>query len=351
MAESRRALTVNMHAGAYLGKRMKNTDLRLTGAFIVAACMLFSLAANAQTRASGPWWPNDEWGSEDQAGASNRITEEKVMEALRLVTAGKIYELGQVYEQGMPLYGARSYSMVLPAKNAARGENRLVGNEEFLSTQIGQVGTQFDGLGHIGQEVTMADGEVEYVFYNGFTSTEMDTPSGLKTLGIEHVRPIVTRGLLIDIATYKEVQRLPNSYEVTVDDVLGTLERQGMSTADVRPGDAVLFRYGWSSLWDQPEAFNMNPPGIGLAVARWVAEREVTMVGSDSWPTEVIPNPNSNLAFPVHQELIMKNGIFNLENMQFDELVADGVNEFLFIVTPIRFKGATGSPVRPIAIR
>ena len=330
---------------------MKNTNLRLTGAFIVAACMLFSLAANAQTRASGPWWPNDEWGPEDQAGASNRITEEKVMEALRLVTAGKIYELGQVYEQGMPLYGARSYSMVLPAKKPARGENRLVSNEEFLSAQIGQVGTQFDGLGHIGEEVTMADGGVEHVFYNGFTSKEMDTPSGLQALGVEHTKSIVTHGVLIDIAGYKGVQRLSNSYEVTVDDVLGALERQGMSAADVRPGDAVLFRYGWSSLWDQPEAYNLNPPGIGLAVARWVSEREVTMVGSDSWPTEVIPNPNSNLAFPVHQELMMKNGIFNLENMQFDELVADGVNEFLFIVTPIQFKGATGSPARPIAIR
>ena len=72
-------------------------------------------------------------------------------------------------------------------------------NEEFVSTQIGQVGTQFDGLGHIGQEVVMEDGSVEHVFYNGFTATEMDTPSGLQRLGIEHVRPIVTKGVLIDI--------------------------------------------------------------------------------------------------------------------------------------------------------
>ncbi len=75
------------------------------------------------------------------------------------------------------------------------------------------------------------------------------------------------------------------------------------------------------------------------------------MVGGDSWGTEVYPNPDPDLVFPVHQELMMKNGIFNLENMQFDELVADGVNEFLFIFTPTRFKGATGSPGRPIAIR
>ena len=273
------------------------------------------------------------------------------MEALQLATTGKIYELGQIYEQEMPLFGTRSYSMVLPAKNPAVAENRLVVNEEFLSTQIGQVGTQFDGLGHIGQEVMMDNGVNESVFYNGFTATEMDSRSGLERLGIEHVKPIVTRGVLIDVAGYKGVPRLPNSYEVTLDDVLGALARQGMSESEVRPGDAVLFRYGWSSLWDQSESYNVNPPGIGLEVAQWVAERQATMIGSDSWTSEVVPSSEPGSAFPVHQELLMKKGIFNLENMQFDELMADGVNEFLFIVTPIRFKGATGSPVRPIAIR
>ena len=330
---------------------MKNIRLRLISPLIVVVSVLFSLSVGAQTRESGPWWPNAEWGAEDQAGASNRITEEKVIEALRLATVGKIYELGQIYQQGMPLYGTRSYSMVLPVKGPGVGDNRIVANEEFLSTQIGQVGTQFDGLDHVGQEVVMEDGSVKYVFYNGFTAEEMDTPSGLQKLGIEHVRPIITRGVLIDVAAYKGVSRLPNSYEVTVDDVLGALERQGRSEADVRSGDAVLFRYGWSALWDQPEAYNLNAPGIGLAVARWVIERQVTMIGSDTYTTEVDPNPEAGLVFPVHQELMMKNGIFNLENMQFDELVADGVDEFVFIVTPIRFKGATGSPARPIAIR
>jgi kynurenine formamidase len=322
-------------------------------ASVVTLTTLFisPFSAAAQTRQSGPWWPNTEWGPEDQAGASNRITPQKVMDALSLVTTGKIYELGQVYEQGMPLFGNRSYTMVLPTKRPAGGDNRLVANQEFLSAQIGQVGTQFDGLGHIGQEVVMGNGDVEYVFYNGFTAKEMDTGGGLQKLGMEHVKPIITRGILIDIAGYKGVSRLSSSYEVTVEDVLGALERQEMSEADVEPGDALLFRYGWSSLWDQPEAYNANPPGIGLDVARWVVEKKVTMIGSDSWPSEVIPNPDPGLAFPVHQELMMKNGIFNLENMRFDELLADDVTEFLFIVTTIRFKGATGSPVRPIAIR
>lgn len=323
----------------------------VTAVVILTTFFIWPFSAAAQTRQSGPWWPNSEWGHEDEAGASNRITPQKVMDALSLVTTGKIYELGQVYEQGMPLFGNRSYSMVLPAKGSAYGDNRIVGNDEFLSTQIGQVGTQFDGLGHIGQEVVMENEDVEYVFYNGFTAKEMDTPGGLQKLGIEHIKPIITRGILIDIASYKGMSRLPNSYEVTVKDVLGALERQGMSEADIEPGDALFFRYGWSSLWHQPEAYNTNPPGIGLAVAQWVVANKATMIGSDSWTSEVVPNPDPGLVFPVHQELMMKNGIFNLENMCFDELLVDNVNEFLFIVTTIRFKGATGSPARPIAIR
>ena len=318
---------------------------------LAAFCALLTLSAGAQTRESGPWWPNPEWGPEDQAGASNRITEAKVMEALQLATTGKIYELGQIYEQGMPLFGTRTYSIVLPVRDPAAGDNRIVANEEFVSTQIGQVGTQFDGLGHIGQEVVMEDGSVEHVFYNGYTASEMDTPGGLQQLGIEHVRPIITKGVLIDIAGYQGVERLPNGYEVTVEDLLGALAVQGMSAADVTPGDAVLLRYGWSSLWDQPEAYNHNPPGIGLAAAQWIIDRQVTMIGADSWGSEVHPNPNEALVFPVHQELLTKNGIFNLENMRFDELVDDVVYEFLFILTPIRFRGATGSPARPIAIR
>ena len=221
----------------------------------------------------------------------------------------------------------------------------------FLLRRSAKTGTQFDGLGHIGAEVRFDDGSADYVFYNGFTAAEMDATDGLQQLGVEHVRPIITHGVLVDVAGSKGMTRLPSSYEVTLADLRAALARQGMQEDSIGSGDAVLFNYGWSELWTQPELYNGAAPGIGLEVAAWLVAREVTVTGSDTYITEVVPNPDPDLAIPVHQELIMKNGIFNIENMQFSALLADDAYEFLFIAMPIRFKGATGSPLRPIAIR
>ena len=255
--------------------------------------LLSAGTALAQTREAGPWWPNSTWGPGDQAGASNWITPEKVLEAARLVKTGKVYEIGQVYEKGMPMFGQRTYALISPASPtyAFPSANRLVGNDEFVCGEIGQVGTQFDGPGHIGMRVKMADGSTQDVYYNGFTGAEMYSPYGLRKLGVENVKPMLTRGILIDLAGYKNLPNLPARYEVTLADVRGALARQGLSESDLRPGDALLFRYGWSRFWTEPATYNTDPPGIGLEVARWVAARKASMVGSDQSGTEVSPTP------------------------------------------------------------
>jgi kynurenine formamidase len=308
--------------------------------------------AAAQTRETGPWWPNAEWGPMDQAGASNRITPEKIVAALTLAKTGRVYEIGQVYERGMPLGGTRDYALRLVPAIEPTGTNRVVYNDEFVAAEIGQVGTQFDGLGHIGGEVRYADGSLHRAFYNGYTTAEMNAGTGLRKLGVEHVKPLITRGVLIDLPSHKNVQRLAGGYEVTLADVRGALARQGIAESSIQPGDAVLFRYGWAQLWSTPAEYSAPAlPGIGMEVARWLVERKVTVTGSDTSVTEVSPSAVQGAAIPVHQELMMKNGIFNIENMTFEELAADRGYEFLFIATPIRFEGATGSPLRPLAIR
>lgn len=124
-----------------------------------------------------------------------------------------------------------------------------------------------------------------------------------------------------------------------------------MREEEIRPGDAIFFNYGWSKLWKEPEKYVENWAGIGMEVAQWIVERQASMIGSDGVGTEVLRNPDPDLFLPVHQELIMKHGIFNLENITFEDLIQDKGYEFLFIFTPLRIKGATGSAARPLAIR
>jgi kynurenine formamidase len=320
--------------------------------FALLLAALSPLVVEGQTRQSGPWWPHAEWGPMDQAGASNRITPDKILASMRLVQTGRVYEIGQIYERGMPMGSTRDFALRLVPAIEPTGANRVVYNDEFLAAEVGQVGTQFDGLGHIGGEVRFADGSLERVFYNGFTTGEMNAGTGLRELGIEHVKPILTRGVLVDLPAYKGVQRLEGGYEVTLADVRGALQRQAIAESSIMPGDAVLFRYGWAQLWGTPAEYNgARLPGIGLEVAQWLVEHKVTVTGGDTSTNEVSPSRGQGVVIPVHQELMMKNGIFNIENMTFEELAADGAYEFLFVATPIRFKGATGSPLRPLAIR
>ena len=293
-------------------------------------------AAYAQT---GNWYPS-RWGAADQRGAANRITPAKVLEARDLITRGAIYQLGRVYESGMPIFGTRHFSLRIPQGFGPQGTNGMIYHDELISGELGQVGTQFDGLGHIG---------VGDLFYNGHNRREFAQAEGLTTLGVEHVGAIVTRGLLVDVAAFKGVPRLEGGYEITLADLQGALKRQKL---EIRGGDVVLLHTGWGSLWMKDNAaFSASAPGIGLAAAQYLVDREVVVVGSDTWAVEVVPNPDKGLAFPVHQLLIPRNGIYIFENLATEELTRDGAYEFAFTFAPLKLKGATGSPGNPLAIR
>ena len=306
----------------------------------------------APSPASTPqWWPS-RWGQGDQAGASNWITPDKVLEAAKSIRDGKIYRLGRVYEAGMPLFGTRTFSVTTPGgpTGGPLGANKLVYHDEFVSAQIGQVGTQFDGLGHIGIQRGRDGDRSEMRFYNGFSEQEIGGSDGLLKLGIEQVKPIVTRGHLVDVAGLKG-RMLNAGEEITVADLRASLSRQGLNEADVKQGDAVLFHTGWGRLWMKDNAkYNAGEPGIGLDVARWVADRGLCLTGADSWSVEVVPHADKSLAFPVHAELLAKHGIFNHENLFFDDLLADRKYQFMYVFVPVPIKGATGSPGCPIAI-
>jgi kynurenine formamidase len=291
------------------------------------------------------WWPS-QWGVGDQRGASNRMTPRKVLEANRLIRTGKVYQLGRVYEHGMPLPGKRHFSLTIPGSptGGPDGENRLVHHDDLFSGEIGQIGTQLDGLGHVGVRVGGED-----LFYNGFKRSEFGKPYGLEKLGIEHVGVFFTRGVLIDVAGHRGVERMKVGEVIAAGDLDAALKAQGTRVGE---GDAVFIRTGHGQLWMKDNAaFAIGEPGIGMSAGRWLSDRKIVLVGSDTWATEVIPPENKERPFEVHQWLLVRHGIYNLENLDLEELARNRAYEFAFIFAPLRLKGATGSPGNPIAVR
>lgn len=308
------------------------------------------------------WWPS-RWGEGDQTGSTNHMTPEVALDAASLIKKGKVYSLGRVYEYGMPLFGQRVFALRIPGAptGGAFGKNQIIWHDEILTTEIGQVGTQFDGLAHIGARIGEAGDLDQEVFYNGFTTTDLHNNDadmgstagayGLQALGMEHVKPFFCRGILFDVMSLKG-RMLDKGEEITVADLQACLERQGMSEADITEGSAVMWRTGWGEeLWMKDNArFNSGEPGIGVGAAEWLAAKGISVGAADVWAIECVPNPDPNLAFPVHQIFLPKNGIHILENVRLDHLANDGVYKFAFIFSTLPIKGATGSPGNPIAV-
>jgi kynurenine formamidase len=280
------------------------------------------------------------WGANDERGAANHMKPETVLKALRLVKDGKVYELGRVLESGMPTFGTRRFGLHTARSSGPTGVNQVRGNEELIITELGQVGTQFDALPHIG---------IGDMLYNCVKTDEVATRNGFTKLGAEKVGGLITRGVLLDIASLKSVEMLEAGYEITVADLEESMKRQGVT---IGAGDAVLIHTGWGKLWMKDNAkYNSGQPGIGIPAGEWLAKLNPILVGADNWGIEVRPHPNKDLAFPVHQILITTYGVFLLENLDLDALAREKVSEFALVVLPLKIKGGTGSSVAPVALK
>ena len=158
----------------------------------------------------------------------------------------------------------------------------------------------------------------------------------------------MTRGVLLDIAGLKGVDMLPVDYEITAADLEDELARHDLT---IEPGDAVIINTGWGVYWyEDPERFMASAPGIGVEAAQWLVSRDPMLVGADNQAVEMQPNPDPELNLPVHQIMLVVNGIHLLERLKLDELVGRGVHEFALVLQPLKIEGATGSTVAPSAI-
>jgi kynurenine formamidase len=308
-------------------------------AAMLLAVPLYAAAQTWKVPAESQRCPS-KWGAGDERGSMNHQKPAAVMNAAKLIKAGEIIELAHVLGPQMAFFGTRRFDVHTKRTFMNEFSNMRGSNEELVVTELGQVGTQLDGFAH----QTHLDS-----WYNCFKVSENATRSGFSKLGIEKLGMIMTRGVLIDVAGLKGVDILPDTYEITPQDLQQALARQGTK---LQPGDAILIHTGWGRLYGKDNGrYVKTCPGVGVAAAEWLARQDPLLVGADNWPVEVAPNPDKQLSLPGHQIFLVVNGIHILENLKLDELAGKKVYEFAFAMQPLKIQGASGSTVSPVAIR
>ena len=303
----------------------------------IALCA--AMSASASAFAADAWFPS-RYGAADTIGAANNLSAEKVLQAAKLIRLGKTYALGVETGPASPAYPPRKYGLiVIGAGPVPMGSNNATGNDDFLSTYVG-IGSQLDGLGHMGEQ---------HVYYNGNKAADFVTSAGLLKLGTHAIPPIVSRGVLLDMAKHFGMNPLPAGKVFNRADIDAAAKAQGVK---IGKGDVVLFHTGWQNLVGKDNAaFMAGEPGLGVEGAEYLAGLGVVAIGSDTWAIEVIPHEDTTKAFPVHVTLLAKNGVYILENMDTRQLAADGGYEFLFVLGQPKFVGSVQAVINPIAIR
>jgi kynurenine formamidase len=310
----------------------------------VKLCVLVltvTVVAQAQQK---PCLTASKFGPTDQIGNVNYITPAKTLAASKLVTTGKSYRLGIETNKDTPAYPPRTFAItvVQPGQTAGSsiGPTKTTYNDDLINGWAG-IGSQLDGLGHIG---------IDNLYYNCNKATDFAMTDGLKKLGIENVPAIATRGVLLDMAGYFNTDIVKEGTAFNRAEIEGAMKRQGVKS--IEKGDVVLFYTGWLKLIGKDnKRFGSVAPGLGREGAKYLASLEVAIIGSDTWSFEVVPFEKDAGIFEVHQILIPLNGIHILENINTEEMVKDQAWEFLFTLGPARITGGVQAIVNPIAIK
>ncbi|MGE0483951.1 MAG: cyclase family protein [Gammaproteobacteria bacterium] len=332
---------------------MRTNPLRaLTLATAIAAC-----AANHIASAADDWYPS-RWGKDDTLGAVNLISDESVAAAAKLVKSGKRYALGMEVSRDTPAFGSRTVETFVVSNGAIFnnagepiGKGQVTGNDDWGLVFFG-VGTQIDGLGHVG---------INHTYYNGNDIHAFFHQGGLKKFSTSDIPPIVARGVLIDALGY--LQETAPDKVMTVDghamlkpevavneaEIKGALARQGIALAK---GDVVLINTGYMALAAiDAQRYMASQPGLGKGGALYLAGFDPVAVGGDTFGLEIQPGEVEDVYLPVHQEFLTKRGIYILENIVTRELAADRASEFMFVLGQARLKGTVQMIINPVAIR
>src|SRR5262245_24866439 len=328
------------------------------------------------------WWPS-KWGADDKAGSANHTKNSaNIKRAMATVKQFKAITIGKYYHREAPAFGARGWQMSIPGTPTGGpfGKNALVYHDELVTTEIGQIQTQFDGPGHIGVNTSKGP-----FFYNGRISWDAYERGaggrvfGMGPLGVEHIGELgfVCRLVVLDAVAYKKSKGLvPASAEmlpipkkagdpgiVTADDVKGMVKAQGL--AEIGPGDCVALHTGHGNTWSNDRyksmtseqraaaraIFAQGEPGFGISACEYMASRNIALQMGDTSANDAQPGgEEEGYAVPCHTAMMPRRGIWNLENVDTKSLVDAKVFEAAFIWAPLRIIGGTGSPGNPMVL-
>jgi kynurenine formamidase len=254
----------------------------------------------------------------------------------------RVIDLAHGMKRGIPVspnHPAFQMALLRRHGDVVRAGGGSAANEVIVTG--GHVGTHIDALAHVSQ-----DGKL----HGGVDATSVTSHEGFAVLGIDAFPPLVCRGVLLDIPALHRVEVLDPGYEVTAEDLDQAQKRAGTT---VRAGDAVLIRTGWSVHYDQPARFvgtSGGVPGPGVPAARWLAERRVAVTGAETIAYEVVRPGAGHATLPVHRILLVESGINLIEVMDLRGLAGLDPAVFGFVAAPLKLVGATGSPLRPLAL-
>ena len=288
------------------------------------------------------------WGPDDQLGAGNLLSPECRLAALRSIREGRVYDLSHEISTKAPFMAPNQTPFLMSIWASWRdsikrrrgiGATNDAGSNVERAEMTMHVGTHIDALGHfsIGEHL-----------YNGLSAAEVVTDWGLDRLGIEHVPPMISRGVMLDVSGLDGAAFLNPGRVVSPDDLARAADSAGLA---IEAGDIVLVRTGWGRFFGVDNTrYLEGEAGIDVPAARWLTRRDVVAIGCDNMAVEVLPNPDRAMMMPVHQHVLAEAGVHLIENLVLDELARDRVASFCFILLATKFKGATGCPVRPIAL-
>lgn len=291
------------------------------------------------------------WGPDDQRGALNLMTPDSQANVLSRADGTRIYDLSVDFFVGMPSFqaaGDPSYQMFMSHTPRGTVVDNLNGAGEDVNRHVcysGDVvffythtGTHIDAFCHFG---------VNGMGYNNAVVEENLGSRNWYRNGAEQIPPIIGRGVLLDIAGLKGVECLPNSYGITQMDCEQALEKQAVTLGE---GDIALVRTGRMAFWPDGSLVLGDPPGMSLDGARWITSQGIMAIGADQECVEVGPSEHDDNWLPGHCHFLAEAGCVMMELLDLEALARDRVYEFCFIGAPIRLRGATGSPLRPLAL-